>query len=72
MARETCCVLVDMQAIRDHLTRKLFSLFAPYLFDINDDLQKHPRIRKLLGGGMRQSGVLAAAGLYALEHMVDR
>lgn len=30
------------------------------------------RWRKLLGGGMRQVGVLAAAGLYALEHMVDR
>jgi threonine aldolase len=26
------------------------------------------RVRKLLGGGMRQVGVLAAAGLYALEH----
>ena len=30
------------------------------------------RWRKLLGGGMRQVGVLTAAGLYALEHMVDR
>jgi threonine aldolase len=30
------------------------------------------RIRKLLGGGMRQAGVLAAAALYALEHHVDR
>jgi threonine aldolase len=30
------------------------------------------RARKLVGGGMRQAGVLAAAGLYALEHMVDR
>lgn len=29
-------------------------------------------IRKLLGGGMRQTGILAAAGLYALEHHVDR
>ena len=26
------------------------------------------RVRKMLGGGMRQAGVLAAAGLYALEH----
>ena len=26
------------------------------------------RVRKMLGGGMRQSGVLAAAGLYALKH----
>jgi threonine aldolase len=30
------------------------------------------RWRKMLGGGMRQIGVLAAAGLYALDHMVDR
>jgi threonine aldolase len=28
--------------------------------------------RKRLGGGMRQAGVLAAAGLYALDHHVDR
>lgn len=30
------------------------------------------RIRKMLGGGMRQAGILAAAGLYALEHHVAR
>ncbi len=30
------------------------------------------RVRKMLGGGMRQAGILAAAGLYALEHNVDR
>jgi threonine aldolase len=30
------------------------------------------RARKILGGGMRQAGILAAAGLYALEHNVDR
>ena len=30
------------------------------------------RIRKMIGGGMRQVGVLAAAGLVALETMVDR
>ena len=30
------------------------------------------RWRKALGGGMRQAGVLAAAGLYALEHHVSR
>ncbi len=29
-------------------------------------------VRKLLGGGMRQVGILAAAGLYALEHNVER
>jgi threonine aldolase len=30
------------------------------------------RTRKVLGGGMRQAGVLAAAGIVALEQMVDR
>jgi threonine aldolase len=30
------------------------------------------RVRKMLGGGMRQAGVLAAAGLYALEHHRER
>ena len=30
------------------------------------------RWRKMLGGGMRQAGILAAAGLYALEHHVER
>lgn len=30
------------------------------------------RVRRRLGGGMRQSGILAAAGLYALEHNRDR
>ncbi|MGH9350712.1 MAG: low-specificity L-threonine aldolase [Terriglobia bacterium] len=30
------------------------------------------RARKILGGGMRQAGILAAAGLYALDHNVER
>ncbi len=30
------------------------------------------RVRKMLGGGMRQTGILAAAGLYALENNIDR
>lgn len=35
-------------------------------------LQKARRVRKVMGGGMRQAGVLAAAGLYALEHNISR
>lgn len=30
------------------------------------------RVRKMLGGGMRQAGILAAAGIYALTHNIDR
>jgi threonine aldolase len=37
-----------------------------------EDVEEAKRWRKRLGGGMRQVGVLAAAGLIALNHMVDR
>lgn len=30
------------------------------------------RWRKMLGGGMRQAGIIAAAGIYALDHHIDR
>jgi len=30
------------------------------------------RMRKVLGGGMRQAGIIAAAGIYALQNMIDR
>ena len=33
---------------------------------------KARRLRKMVGGGMRQAGILAAAGLYALEHNIGR
>ncbi len=36
------------------------------------DIKRSKRIRKVLGGGMRQAGFLAAAGIYALDHQVDR
>ncbi|AXA89938.1 low-specificity L-threonine aldolase [Massilia sp. YMA4] len=35
-------------------------------------IEEGKRWRKMLGGGMRQAGVIAAAGLYALEHNVQR
>jgi threonine aldolase len=37
-----------------------------------DFIRKARRARKVLGGGMRQAGVLAAAGIVALEEMIDR
>ncbi len=37
-----------------------------------DRIQEARRLRKRLGGGMRQAGILAAAGLFALEHNVAR
>jgi threonine aldolase len=35
-------------------------------------IRKARRIRKVFGGGMRQAGYLAAAGIYALQHHIER
>lgn len=35
-------------------------------------IAKGRRLRKMLGGGLRQSGILAAAGLYALDNNINR
>ncbi len=35
-------------------------------------IEEARHVRKMLGGGMRQAGIIAAAGLYALEHHVER
>ena len=37
-----------------------------------ETIRQARRWRKVLGGGMRQAGVLAAAGIYALEHHISR
>jgi threonine aldolase len=37
-----------------------------------DFIARCRRFRKMLGGGMRQVGILAAAGLYALDHNIER
>lgn len=37
-----------------------------------DFIARAHRFRKQFGGGMRQAGILAAAGIYALEHNVER
>lgn len=36
------------------------------------DILRGRKLRKMLGGGMRQAGVIAAAGLYALDHHLER
>jgi threonine aldolase len=38
----------------------------------HDDISRARRARRMFGGAMRQSGILAAAGLYALEHNLAR
>lgn len=42
------------------------------LLGSNDHITQARRIRKRFGGGMRQAGYLAAAGIYALENHIER
>jgi len=54
------------------LSKGLGAPVGSLLLGKHDFIRKARRIRKLFGGGMRQAGILAAAGTYALEHQVSR
>lgn len=54
------------------LSKGLCAPVGSVLCGSHEFIGKARKVRKQLGGGMRQAGVLAAAGLVALEHMVDR
>ena len=54
------------------LSKGLGTPAGTVLLGSSELIQKAKRARKILGGGMRQAGVIAAAGLYALENNVER
>lgn len=54
------------------LSKGLCAPVGSVLCGTNEFIKRARRIRKQLGGGMRQAGILAAAGIVALEQMVDR
>jgi len=54
------------------LSKGLGTPAGTLLLSSKDIIGEARRARKILGGGMRQAGVIAAAGLYALEHNVER
>lgn len=54
------------------LSKGLGTPVGSILLGNNAFIQKARRIRKVFGGGMRQAGYLAAAGIYALDHNIDR
>ncbi|MDN4164225.1 GntG family PLP-dependent aldolase [Cytophagales bacterium LB-30] len=54
------------------LSKGLGAPVGSLLLGTKADMQQAKRIRKVMGGGMRQAGMLAAAGLYALQHQVER
>ena len=54
------------------LSKGLGAPVGSVLLGDHDFIQKARRVRKVFGGGMRQAGYLAAAGIYALENNIDR
>lgn len=54
------------------LSKGLGAPAGSLLLGSREHIARAHRLRKLMGGGMRQAGYLAAAGLYALDHHVDR
>ncbi len=60
------------QSVTFCLSKGLCAPVGSVLCGSKEFIDKCRRIRKLLGGGMRQAGVIAAAGIVALESMVER
>jgi threonine aldolase len=54
------------------LSKSLGCPVGSLLLGKKDFIKKARRIRKVFGGGMRQAGFLAAAGIYALQNNIDR
>ena len=54
------------------LSKGLGAPVGSILCGSKEQIKSARRWRKMLGGGMRQTGILAAAGIYALENNIDR
>jgi len=70
---------VDVRQLTQHVDSLMFciskGMSAPVgslVCGSKDFIARARNMRKVLGGGMRQAGILAAAGIVALESMVDR
>ena len=70
---------VDVKSFTKHVDNLMFCLskglgapIGSVVVGDMDFIERARKFRKMLGGGMRQAGVIAAPGIIALEKMVDR
>jgi threonine aldolase len=54
------------------LSKGLGAPVGSLLLGTKEFIRKARRVRKVMGGGMRQAGVIAAGGLYAMQHHIER
>lgn len=65
-------VVRDVDSVTFCLSKGLSAPVGSVLCGSAEFIEQGRRMRKILGGGMRQAGVLAAAGMVALNEMVER
>jgi len=62
----------DCDSIMFCISKGLASPVGSILAGTKEFISEARRVRKMLGGGMRQTGILASCGIISLEEMVDR
>jgi threonine aldolase len=62
----------EVDSVQFCLSKGLAAPVGSLLVGSHDFISRARRFRRMLGGGMRQAGIIAAAGIVALETMVDR
>ena len=65
-------MLAEVDSVSLCLSKGLGAPAGSILAGSGEMIRRAHRVRKLVGGGMRQVGILAAAGIYALDHHIDR
>lgn len=70
--RDAAWIAAQFDTVSMCFSKGLGAPVGSVLVGPKDFIEKARRIRKMLGGGMRQTGVIAAAAIYALEHNVTR
>jgi len=65
-------VVRDFDTVSICLSKGLGAPVGSVLVGSKNDLTQAHRWRKMFGGGMRQAGVIASAGIYALENNIER
>src|SRR5579884_3874202 len=69
---DAAALVADADSVMFSLSKGLSAPVGSLIVGRREFIGRARRARKMLGGGMRQAGVIAAAGLVALEQMVER
>ena len=69
---QACALAENADSVSLCLSKGLSAPVGSVLCGSQDFIERARRFRKMLGGGMRQAGIIAAAGIVALETMVER